>query len=275
MKYSGFTPLNLNTTSDGMLTKRIIRDSSNNSILYLDKTGELYKKRFSNIEPVVEVICYNIAKYLGLNCAEYKLLSMSFDSNTYWVKQDALICRSTWFLGSYDTMISFKDLLNTSCANTRLYYMFISKFDKFRKDIDNLILFDYLINNTDRHHRNLGIIKNECTGNIRFAPLFDHGSSLGADIDDDFLECVMDESCIDIDYDLEDNLYNVDISKLFCHSNKLQLDLIEYTGLLKDKRLKDILNILDEYKCYFSDYRFKFMCELLIDRFQYLKRRFE
>lgn len=39
-------------------------------------------------------------------------------------------------------------------------------------------IFDALIGNSDRHHSNWGIVKNNVSGNIRISPLYDNGSSL-------------------------------------------------------------------------------------------------
>ena len=49
----------------------------------------------------------------------------------------------------------------------------------FQKEIDNMIGFDYLIRNIDRHEKNFGIIRNPDSLEIMsFAPIFDNGTSL-------------------------------------------------------------------------------------------------
>lgn len=48
-----------------------------------------------------------------------------------------------------------------------------------KQDIDNMIAFDYLIQNRDRHWGNFGFIRDSNTLKFRkMAPLFDHGNSL-------------------------------------------------------------------------------------------------
>ncbi len=50
------------------------------------------------------------------------------------------------------------------------------------KDLDRMIVFDYLIGNTDRHLNNFGIIRDATTLEWkRFAPLYDNGTSMGCD----------------------------------------------------------------------------------------------
>ena len=49
----------------------------------------------------------------------------------------------------------------------------------FQKEIDNMIGFDYLIRNIDRHEKNFGIIRHPDSLEIKsFAPIFDNGTSL-------------------------------------------------------------------------------------------------
>ncbi|MBA2174833.1 HipA domain-containing protein [Halobacillus locisalis] len=45
-----------------------------------------------------------------------------------------------------------------------------------------MILFDTLIGNTDRHQDNFGVIRNEETGEQRFAPFYDNSSSLAREM---------------------------------------------------------------------------------------------
>ena len=48
-----------------------------------------------------------------------------------------------------------------------------------KRDVDNMILFDHIIHNTDRHMSNFGILRDGRTLAIKgFAPLYDNGSSL-------------------------------------------------------------------------------------------------
>lgn len=50
----------------------------------------------------------------------------------------------------------------------------------FKKELNQMIVFDILIGNTDRHEKNFGIIRDAETLEIlKFAPLFDSGSCLG------------------------------------------------------------------------------------------------
>ncbi|MBY9081017.1 HipA domain-containing protein [Paenibacillus sp. CGMCC 1.18879] len=52
----------------------------------------------------------------------------------------------------------------------------------FLPHLFNMIIFDILIGNTDRHQDNFGIIRNEATNDVRFAPFYDNASSLGREM---------------------------------------------------------------------------------------------
>lgn len=47
-----------------------------------------------------------------------------------------------------------------------------------------MIIFDTLVGNTDRHQDNFGVIRNEETGQQKFAPFYDNSSSLGREMDE-------------------------------------------------------------------------------------------
>lgn len=86
--------------------------------------------------------------------------------------------------------------------------------------LDNMIAFDYIINNTDRHLGNFGFLRNATTGEyLGPAPIFDNGNSLWFD---EPIECN----------------YTVDnFSKPFCdyHEDQLKLtkklDNIDFVNL--------------------------------------------
>ncbi|WP_145329057.1 HipA domain-containing protein [Paenibacillus xylanexedens] len=49
-------------------------------------------------------------------------------------------------------------------------------------DLYKMIIFDTLIGNTDRHQDNFGIIRDEVSSRITFAPFYDNSSSLGREL---------------------------------------------------------------------------------------------
>lgn len=138
--------LNTNISSQGVYLKY---DISEDSTKYLIKTGRLIGRYFSPLEPVSECMAYDIAKCLGVPCSEYILDTADISYNDILYK-DVVVCKSKWFLDKDDEFNSIRSLyLNTKRSD--LYNSIISDFPSQRLNIDNMIVFDFIINNTDRH----------------------------------------------------------------------------------------------------------------------------
>lgn len=176
-------------SSAGVLAKGLIELDGKKC---LAKTGDFRRPRFSSLEPVTEVICSEIIKYLGVDCANYSLRELTVSGNGYWREQEVLCCLSEIFTNKGEKFITASRLLGVK--NKRASYEDLIKvFNQL--DINNMLVIDYLINNTDRHLRNFSLIINSNDGSVRFAPLYDHGFSLGQDLDDDYLEEERDDFC--------------------------------------------------------------------------------
>ena len=247
-------------SSNGVLVKGIIeRDGKS----YIVKTGEYSKPRFSTLEPVTEVICCEIIKLLGVNCANYFLEEVILEGNDYWKTQKVLCSFSENFLLEGDNLIHASKILGLK--NRRANYLdLIKSFNEL--DINNMLVVDYLLNNTDRHLRNFGKIVNNETGEVRFSPLFDHGFCLGQDLDGDYLE----EESDDFSYAYTD----CDYSKCCGLSNSSQIDNVKFTTVNLNIDLNEVLSVVDKYSNYLPGYRIEFMKYLLTRRFNYARKIF-
>ena len=68
------------------------------------------------------------------------------------------------------------------------------QYSNFIYDLSKMVLFDFIIGNSDRHHSNFGFLVNKDTGNnIEFAPLYDNGSSLCAYIDKEDVDNILND----------------------------------------------------------------------------------
>lgn len=242
---------NINTSSQGVYLKYDILE---NNTRYLIKTGRLIGRTFSPLEPVSECIAYDIAKSLGVPCAEYALDIVDISYNEILYK-DVVVCKSKWFLGEDDEFNSIRSLyLNTKRSD--LYNEIILDYPSQRLNIDNMIVFDFIINNTDRHLRNFGFINNGI-----LAPLYDNGLSLGADMEDiTFLE-----------EDIEDLLIDCDYNKCFCTCNRDQLNLVREHSLNIENLKREYKNIIFKYKDYLKPKRLEFIIRLLEERINYVR----
>lgn len=151
-------------TTNGMLPKCWRR---------IDRKVYLYKGATSGAsntgyEPYSEKYAYLVGKELGFDVIPYKI--------SRWKGN---LCSSCEIFTSAD--ISFipvgRIVRSGGLDAVRKYYETLG--DEFVSALNEMIVFDALICNTDRHFGNFGLLVDSHTNKIlRPAPLFDHGNSL-------------------------------------------------------------------------------------------------
>ena len=159
----GFTSSPELTTS-GMLPKCWRRI---NNKIYLYKAGTSGMAN-TGMEPYSEFYASQIANSMGINHVEYKLVK--------WKKNICSVCELFNNIDiSYVPMYKF--IKNKDIKNTANFLLNLGQ-DYYDAFVDMLV-FDALIFNTDRHYGNFGLlVDNKTNKPIKFAPLFDHGLSL-------------------------------------------------------------------------------------------------
>ena len=96
----------------------------------------------------------------------YSVCPMFTDRNTEYVPAGAILDIKPK-LNNESAYIHFMDCVNTLHIPVE------------KSQIDTMLAFDYLINNSDRHYGNFGFLRNaETMKFIGMAPLFDHGNSM-------------------------------------------------------------------------------------------------
>ena len=133
----------------------------------------LYKggtEGFANagMEPYSEFFASQIAKRMGINAVEYELEN--------WKGILASKCRL--FTNKYLSYIPAGRIVRTGGIEACLdYYKELG--DEFYEQLVDMLVFDAVIVNEDRHYGNFGLLRNSLTGEIVApAPVFDNGISL-------------------------------------------------------------------------------------------------
>ncbi len=241
--------LSLTSTSKGMLYKCIGNIGGKKVFI---KTGTKLKNKFSTLEPVSEVIASEIIRKFNIECAVNILSKMKLPN----FNEEVLVNISENFLEYDEGLMSIRSILgNTSREN--LYDKVIEIIPNFKVDIDRMIVMDFLINNIDRHLRNFSVVSRD-RDIIKFAPLYDHGLCLYADIQD-----------FELEQDDKETWEMIDECKPFCESHYKQLDLIGDVKLPKVP-LKELFDIVDKYKEHLSEFRVECIKYLLETRYNYL-----
>ncbi len=155
-------------TTQGMLGKawRIV-----NGNIKLYKAGTTGYAN-AGLEPYMEVISSNVAKIL-----ELKYISYTLD---YWDQKVCCVC--DLFTSEDIGYLPMAEYLKSEVGETTKWtYKTLTKHlnKEYIERINDMIVFDYIIENTDRHFNNFGfMIDNNTRQIIDIAPLFDHGMSL-------------------------------------------------------------------------------------------------
>lgn len=158
-----------------------------NQIKYWDR-NTLIKVDTDRKESQNEVDAYILGSFLGLDCVPYT------QGNVIYFNQQYSCCRSLNFLSEDEIEIPVYCILEQTEGFSKLpdniktldYINFvISSISKFtgilpERVIDwvyDMLVFDYIICNADRHLYNFSVIYNTRSGVYRLAPYFDHGDS--------------------------------------------------------------------------------------------------
>ena len=151
-------------TTNGMLPKCWRRIQGK---IYLYK-GATSGANNTGYEPYSEKYAYLVGKQLGFDVIPYKM--------TKWKGN---LCSACEIFTSKDlSYIPVGRLIRTGGMKAvRQYYETLG--DAFIQSLNEMLVFDALICNTDRHFGNFGVLVDSHTNRIiRPAPLFDHGNAL-------------------------------------------------------------------------------------------------
>ncbi|MBR2677507.1 MAG: HipA domain-containing protein [Solobacterium sp.] len=138
--------------------------------LYKGSTG------FHQQECINEWIASVIAEQLGLYVVPYEV--------TVYENQLVSVCQN--FLSPDLDLVCARDAMRSAGKNQKESYELLVQVMKehgisdAENSLDELLLLDYLMMNTDRHSQNLGILTDANTNQwIAMAPIFDTGTALG------------------------------------------------------------------------------------------------
>ena len=151
-------------TTNGMLPKCWRRDGGR---IKLYKGGTEGASNTGN-EPYSEYYAYEIAKALGIDAVPYTL--------SVWKNRLCSVCEL--FTSKELSFVPVGRIVRSGGMQAvRQYYKSLG--ESYVSVLDDMIVFDAVIFNTDRHFGNFGVLTDSRTNKIVApAPLFDHGNSL-------------------------------------------------------------------------------------------------
>ena len=156
-------------TSDGQLMKKW-KIADGKRILMKGSSKPYYQ------EALCEVIASRIAGRLGINHVEYSVI---WENEEPFSLCEDFITRDTELISASHIMNAFKKPNNLS--EYEYYIQCAEKLgvSNIRKEVEKMIVLDFIIANEDRHFNNFGLVRNAVTLEwIGAAPIFDCGTSL-------------------------------------------------------------------------------------------------
>ena len=159
-------------SSDGWLQKRWIIQNEKRMLI---KAGSGTFEQ----EPYNEEIASNIMARLNIDHIPYKL---TFINNKPYSLCENFVTADTELVTAFRLQSNFKQKNSDSDYNHLLRCCEISGIGNMKHQLEQMMVIDYIIGNTDRHWNNFGFIRNANTLEWQgFAPIYDNGTSLWHD----------------------------------------------------------------------------------------------
>lgn len=253
IKTSALASIGLSQTSKGVLLKW-------NTKNYYYKSGSLHYGVFNKTQPVVESICSKIRTLLGFTGVDYHLEIVKSDGTDQFEPQEILCCVSRNFLKCDETLITFAKHYK-SFKGTLTYDKLINDFKEFEEEINQTLIFDFIVNNIDRHYNNFGYIIN---GSRKYCPIFDNGLSLYSGLTSDDLININKKPYLNKRFDKSKPFAQKHISQIKLINNLPKINLCATN--------EEFINIIKEYEGYLGKDRYIAMCNLLKERLDHVRK---
>ena len=233
--------------SVGMLPKTIIHRG--NKRYYVKMSSYNIAQGVYGIESVSEVIASRLARLLKIPCVNYELYDANVVKDGKHIR--TFVCISPDYKNDNETVVPFEDVYAQYRVNNEKALQFAKRIG-ISDSIYRMFIFDYIINNVDRHGANVEIYESTET----IAPLFDNGSSLYATTDEDKIKLYYYGDDMKVnnfigDRSLLSNLYEVDKQiKIGTLIRPFRKDLFKNLGAVISRDRRDTIwnHILRRYE---------------------------
>lgn len=176
------------SNSQGVLPKLQITQGDK---LFFLKTGRHSSGFYDKLSPLSEVMACSLAKLLNIDTAEYELAILDnvveeSIGSVYVTASPCFYDENSDYGYHFTPFAKASDHLNFH-SKPNHYELICQNFKSFQTDLDRMIVFDYIIDNPDRHMNNFGFV-DSVEGEANFAPLFDHDQSLFSTLNEQEVE---------------------------------------------------------------------------------------
>lgn len=156
--------------TDGVLPKMW---TCENGVFKLIKLGNYEELDGIHLLSANEVACSRIAKLMGIDAVTYDGITLP--------GMHSKVCVSECFVSPDQEFVTLAQVLKSLAGKKVDLYGHLCDAG-YKKELEDMIRFFFLIHNKDGHLKNCGFLRNAKTLKVeKFAPLFDNGCSLGFD----------------------------------------------------------------------------------------------
>lgn len=207
-------------------------------------------------ESFFEIIASRLGKMLGFNVLYYDLLNADIILNDK--RLNTFVTRSESFRPPLAHKLTFETLCEQELSNYNDMFELINSFG-FKKNVEEMFIFDFLIANRDRHGANIEII--DAYNQITLSKLFDNGLSFIAPFGTNFKSIYSFEPLTDVittnyigSKSLRTNL-NLITEPVICNrlpSNWKEILMYNLSDILPDVVISKVFEIIErrfEYVC--------------------------
>ena len=150
-----------------------------------------YTKTNKTTEHVSEELASELANLIGLKCAKIDigLYDSRTGSMSYLINNETeILIEGIYLINKIYPNYDSNSMYDKYKQEYYSLEMIINSIQEYNITIDflNIIIFDFLIGNTDRHQNNWAVISSN--DNIKMCPMYDNGSSLCCYIEDEKID---------------------------------------------------------------------------------------
>lgn len=240
----------------------------NRNHLYIKASSYNSKNNSYHIETIMEKLASELGRLLGVNVVDYWLDDLTDLKNNVikvCVSKDYKVELNVEnFIPAKRFLLPMEKEIKSKQDN---YHKIVETYPHLKPALDQMIIFDYLIDNEDRHHHNFELYTTN-KQEVFLSPLYDNGCSLLSEWSESDLEDLEDEDVYEqhiIFAETKSKCFTID------HSTVLRLVGLEsYNGLNLEIKKEQFREIVYAYKDYLSELRMQRVCELLQVRYENL-----
>lgn len=208
-----------------------------------------FTKSEKTTEHISEKLASDLARLLGLECAkiEIGIYESRIGSMSYLINNDREILVEGIYLvnkhyPNYDPYTLY-DVVNKEYYSLEIILNSLSEYN-IRNEFLEIVVFDFLIGNTDRHQNNWAVLRHD--NNIRICPMYDSGSSLCCYLEEESIDSFLGKDKVRFE-----SMVNSKSKSRIRVNKKIKkepthLEVLQYIKQHYNECIEDLINVINK-----------------------------